>query len=235
MNDDEFHKMMSVDDLTYSTAYSDVVIDYREWHTYAGLEICNVTKSTRHGNELLGMSIQSATERGNSGNDNLAYLSGDDIRLGTDHTKVNVYESSNDMSVGNSISENQIESDSDLEDDLFFLAKDDDDLFSDSDDLLADESLEGTLDASFKSLPCTDVSAQTQHKNVGSRSVTELDPGVDLVSSRVPDQSDKSKKIDDFGSFCIFDEMPVEPCDNEVILSSPIDFVSSFTDAIDYA
>ena len=50
---------------------------------------------------------------------------------------------------GNSISENQIESDSDLEDDLFSLAKDDDDVFSHSDDgayLSADESLEGTLE-----------------------------------------------------------------------------------------
>ena len=125
MTDDEFHKMMSVDDLTYSTAFSDEVFDNGEWHTYGGLETCNVMKSTRHGNELLGMSIQSVTERGDSGNDNLTYLFGDDSRLGTDHTKADVYESSNDMSVGNSISENQIESDSDLEGDLVSLAKDD--------------------------------------------------------------------------------------------------------------
>ena len=121
---------------------------------------------------------------------------------------------------------------------FFSLAKDDDDVFSNSDDgdyLLADESFEWTLDASFKSFPCTDISAQTQHKNVGSRSVTELDPGADLVSSRVPDQSDKWEDIDDFCSFCIFDEMPLGPCDKEVILSSPIDFVRSSTDAIDYA
>ena len=65
--------------------------------------------------------------------------------------------------------------------------------------------------------------------------VTELDPGADLVSSRVPDPSDNWEEIDDFGSFCIFDEMPLEPCDNEVILSNPIDFVGSSTDAIDYA
>ena len=65
------------------------------------------------------------------------------------------------------------------------------------------------------SIPCTDVSAQPQHKNVGSRSVPELDPGTDLLSSRVPNSSDKWE--DNFGSFCIFDEMPLEPCDNEVI------------------
>ena len=65
MDDDVFHKMMSVDDLTYSTLFSG------EWHTYAGLVTCNVMKSTRHGNELLGMSIQSATERGDSGIDNV--------------------------------------------------------------------------------------------------------------------------------------------------------------------
>ena len=51
-------------------------------------------------------------------------MSGDDTKLGTDHTKADVYESSNDMSVGSSISENQIQSDSDLEDDLFILAED---------------------------------------------------------------------------------------------------------------
>ena len=74
MSDDEFHKMISVDDLTYSTAFSDEVFDNGEWHTYAGLETCNVMKSKRHGNELLGMSIQSASERRDSGNDNLTYL-----------------------------------------------------------------------------------------------------------------------------------------------------------------
>ena len=100
INDDEFHKMMSADDLTYSTAFSDEVFDNGERQTYAGLETCNVMKSTRHRNELLGMSIQSAIERGDSGNDNLAYLSGDDTKLGTDHTKADVYESSNDMSEG---------------------------------------------------------------------------------------------------------------------------------------
>ena len=94
-------------------------------------------------------------------------------------------------------------------------------------------SLEGTLDASFKSVPCTDVSAQPQHRNVDSRSVPELDPGTDLLSSRVPNPSDKWEG--DFTSFCIFDEMPLESCDNEVIFSSPFDFVGSSTDAIDYA
>ena len=117
-----------------STAFSDEDFDNGEWHTYAGLETSNVIKSTRHGNELLGMSIQSATERGDSGNDNLTYLSGDDTKLGTDYTKAYVYESSIDMSVVNSISENQIESDSSLEADLFLLAKNDNDIFSDSED-----------------------------------------------------------------------------------------------------
>ena len=38
MDDYEFHKMMSVDDLTYSTLFSDEVFENGEWHTYAGLE-----------------------------------------------------------------------------------------------------------------------------------------------------------------------------------------------------
>ena len=36
MKDDDFHKIMSVDDLTYSIAFSDEVFDNGEWHTYAG-------------------------------------------------------------------------------------------------------------------------------------------------------------------------------------------------------
>ena len=135
--------MMSVDDLTYTIAFSDEVFDNGEWHTYAGLENFNVIKPTRHGKEPLGKSIQSATEKGDSSNNNLTYLSRDDTKLGNDHTKADVYESSNDMSVGSSISENQIPSDSDLEDDSFSLAEDNE-ICSDSDDgayISADESL----------------------------------------------------------------------------------------------
>ena len=64
MSDDDFHRMISVDDLTYSIAFSDEIFDNGEWHTYAGLETCNVINPTRHGKELLGKSIQSATEKG---------------------------------------------------------------------------------------------------------------------------------------------------------------------------
>ena len=230
MNDDDFHRMMSVDDLTYSVAFIDEVFDNGEWHTYAGLETCNVMKSTRNGNELLRMSIQSATERGDSGIDNLTYLSGNDTKLGTDHTKADVCESSNDMSVGSSIDENGIQSDRDLEDDLFSLAENDD-IFSNSDDgayISADKSLEGTLDASFKSIPCTVVSSQEKHN------LTDLDPSAVLRSSEVPGPSDKWEDVD-LGSCCVFNELPLEPCDNEVILSSPIDFVGSSINAIDYA
>ena len=35
--------------------------------------------------------------------------------------------------------------------------------------------------------------------------------------------------------FCISDEMPLKPCDNEIIFSSPIGFVGPSTDVIDYA
>ena len=165
MDDDDFHRMMSVDDLTYSIAFNDEVFDNGEWHTYAGLETCNVIKPTRHGKEPLGKSIQSTTEYGDSGNDGLSYLSGDDTKLGTDHTKADVHESSNDMSVSSSIGKNQIESDSDLEDDLFSLAEYNK-ICSESDDgayFLADESLEEVLDAFSKSSPCTVVSSQEKH------------------------------------------------------------------------
>ena len=151
MDDDDFHKMMSVDDLTYSIAFSDEVFDNGEWHTYTCLETCNVIKPTRHGKETLGKGVQSNPAKGVSGNSNLTCLSGDDTKLGTDHTKADVYESSNNVSVSSSISENQMQSDSDLEDDLFSLAEDND-ICSDSDDgsyFLADERLEEVLDASF--------------------------------------------------------------------------------------
>ena len=45
MRDDDFHRMMSVDDLTYSIAFSDEVFDNGKWHTFAGLETCNVHKT----------------------------------------------------------------------------------------------------------------------------------------------------------------------------------------------
>ena len=230
MEDDDFHRMMSVDDLTYSIAFSNEVFNNGEWHTYAGLETCNVIKLTRHGKEPLGKSIQSTTAKGDSSNSNLTYLSGDDTKLGTDHTKVDVYESSNDMSVSSSISENQIQSDSDLENDLFSLAEDNE-ICSDSDDgayILADESFEEVLDASSKSSPCTVVSSQEIH------SLTDLDPCTVLRSSEVPNPWDRWEDVD-LASCCIFDEMLLETCDKEDMFSRPIDFASSSTDEIDYA
>ena len=71
IDDDDFHRMMSVDNLTNSIAFSDEVFDNGEWHTYAGLETCNVIKTIIHGKELLAKSIQSATERGDSSNDSV--------------------------------------------------------------------------------------------------------------------------------------------------------------------
>ena len=134
------------------------------------------------------------------------------------------------MSVGSSISENQIQSNSDLEDDLFSLAEDNE-IFSDSDDgvyILADESLEGVLDASSKSTPCTVVSFQEKH------SLTDLDPSTVLRSSEVPGPSDKWDDVN-LAFCCVFKDLPLEPCDEEVILSGHIGFVGSSTDEIDYA
>ena len=133
--DDDTSSTMSVDDLTYSTLINDEVVDNGERHAGlkpcdTGLETCDELKPTRHGNELLNNSIQSAIERGDSGIDNLTCLSGDDTKLGTDHTKADVYESSNDMSESKSINENQSESDMDLIEDI----SSDDEIYSDTDD-----------------------------------------------------------------------------------------------------
>ena len=96
--------------------------------------------------------------------------------------------------VGNSISEDQTESDKDLEDGFFS----DDEIYSDSDDgdyFSTGKSLEGTLDfGSFKSFPVL------MHQ-------LRLCLGADLLSTEVPDPSDKWED-DDFG-FCLFDEMPL--------------------------
>ena len=54
---------------------------------------------------------------------NLAHLSGDDTKVGTDHTKADVYESSNCLLVGDSISEDQNDTDIDLDDKFFSLAR----------------------------------------------------------------------------------------------------------------
>ena len=129
-DDDVFHKVISVDNLAYSTLYNDEDGDNGERHAglkpcKTGLETCDVLKPTRHGNETLG-SIQS-TDKGDSGIDNIAYLSGDDTG-GTDH--IQVYESSGNMLVSHSISKNQSKSDRDLKDDILSQ----DEIYSDTDD-----------------------------------------------------------------------------------------------------
>ena len=191
MDYDDTSNIMSVDDLTYSTLFNDEVVDNGERHAGlnscdTGLETCDELKPTRHGNELLEKGIQSTTEKGDSGIDNLTCLSGDCTMLGTDHTKADVYESSSDMSEGKSISENQSESDTDLVEDI----SSDDEIYSDTDDgeyFLAVESLEETLEIELlsTSVPCTVVSSQIQC------SLTDLDPSADFKSSEVPDQNDK--------------------------------------------
>ena len=147
------------------------------------METCDELKPTRHGNELLNNSVQSAIERGDSGIDKIAYLSGDDTG-GTGHTQV--YESRENMLDSKSISENQSESDVDLIEDI----SSDDEIYSDTGDgeyFSAVESLEETLEIEPLSTsgPCTVVSFQDKH------SLTDLDPSTALRSSEVPDPWDK--------------------------------------------
>ena len=97
--DDDTSSTMNVDDLTYSTLFNDEVVDNGERHAGlnscdTGLETCDELKPTRHGNELLNNSIQSAIERGDSGIYKIACLPGDDTG-GTGHTQV--YESRENM------------------------------------------------------------------------------------------------------------------------------------------
>ena len=231
--DDDISSTLSVDDLTYSTLINDEVVDNGERHAGlkpcdTGLETCDELKPTRHGKELLSKSIQSTTQ-GDSGIDNLTYLSGDDTKLGTDHTKADVYESSNDMSESKSINENRSESDMDLIEDI----SSDDEIYSDTDDgeyFSTEESLEETLEIEplFTSSPCTVVSFQNKH------SLTDLDPGTALRSSEVPDPWDRWEDVD-LVSLCVFDEMPMEIYDQNAVHSSPVGFVSSSVDIVDYA
>ena len=224
--------MISVDNLAYSTSYNEEDGDNGERHAGlkscgTGLETCDVLKPTRHGNEPLGRCIQGITDKGDSGIDNIAYLSGDNTRLGTDHTKTDVYESKENMLDSHSISENQSESDMDLVEDISY----DDEIYSDTDDgeyFSTEESLEEILDfGTFTSSPCTVVSFQDKH------SLTDLDPSTALRSSEVPDPWDKWEDVD-LASFCVFDEMPVEIYDQNAVHSSPVDFVSSSIDIVDY-
>ena len=226
-DDDVFHKVISVDNLTYSTSYNDEDGDNGERHAglkpcETGLETCDVLKPTRHGNEHL-RSIQRA-DKGDSGIDNIAYFSGDDTG-GTGHTQV--YESSNNMLDSKSISENQRASDMDLVEDI----SSDDEIYSDTEDgeyFSAVESLEEILDfGTFTSSPCTVLSFQDKH------SLTDLDPSTALRSSEVPDPWDKWEDVD-LASFCVFDEMPLEVYDQNAVHSSPVGFVSSSIDIVDY-
>ena len=228
-DDDVFHKVISVDNLAYSTSYNDEDGDNGERHAglkpcERGLETCDVLKPTRHGIEPLGKCIQSITDKGDSGIDNIAYLSGDDTG-GTGHTQV--YKSRENMLDSHSISENQSESDMDLVEDI----NSNDEIYSDTEDgeyFLTEESLEEILDfGSFQSSPCTVVSFQDKH------SLTDLDPGTALRSSEVPDPWDKWEDVD-LASFCVFDEMPMEIYDQIAVPSSPVGFVSSSIDIVDY-
>ena len=231
-DDDVFHKVISVDNLAYSTSYNDEDDDNGGRHAglkpcETGLETCDVLKPTRHGNEPLGKCIQSITDKGDSGIDNIVYLSGDNTRLGTNHTKTDVYESKENILDSYSISENQSESDMDLVEDI----SSDDEIYSDTDDgkyFSTEECLEEILDfGSFQSSPCTVVSFQDKH------SLTDLDPSTVLRSSEVPDPWDKWEDVD-LASFCVFDEMPMEIYDQNAVHSSPIDFVSFSIDIVGY-
>ena len=231
-DDDVFHKVISVDNLAYSTSYNDEDGDNGERHAglkpcETGLETCDVLKPTRHGNEPLGKCIQSITDKGDSGIDNIAYLSGYNTRLGTDRTKTDVYESKENMLDSKSISESQSESDMDLIEDI----SSEDEIYSDTDDgeyFLREESLEEILDfGTFTSSPCTVVSFQDKH------SLTDLDPSTALRSSEVPNPWDKWEDVE-LASFCVFDEMPMEICDQNAVHSNPVDVVSSCIDIVDY-
>ena len=63
--------------------------------------------------------------------------------------------------------------------------------------------------------------------------MTDLHPGTALRSSKVPDQWDKWEDVD-LASFCVFDEMPMEIYDQNAVHSSPVNFVSSSIDIVDY-
>ena len=63
--------------------------------------------------------------------------------------------------------------------------------------------------------------------------MTDLDPGTALRSSEVPDPWDKWEDVD-LASFCVFDEMPMEIYDQNAVHSSPVGFVSSSIDIVDY-
>ena len=93
---------------------------------------------------------------------------------------------------------------------------------------MAVESLEEILDfGTFTSSPCTVVSFQDKH------SLTDLDPITALRSSEVPNPWDKWEDVD-LASFCVFDEIPLEIYDQNAVHSSPVGFVSSSTDIVDY-
>ena len=63
--------------------------------------------------------------------------------------------------------------------------------------------------------------------------MTDLDPGTVLRSSEVLDPWDKLEDVG-LASFCVFDEMPLEIYDQNAVHSSPVGFVSSSIDIVDY-
>ena len=63
--------------------------------------------------------------------------------------------------------------------------------------------------------------------------MTDLDPSTALRSLEVPNPWDKWEDVD-LASFCVFDEMPLEIYDQNAVHSSPVGFVSSSIDIVDY-
>ena len=64
--------------------------------------------------------------------------------------------------------------------------------------------------------------------------MTDLDPSAVLRSSEVLDPRDKWEDVD-LASCYVFNDLPLEPCDKEVMFFRPISFADSSTDEIDYA
>ena len=64
--------------------------------------------------------------------------------------------------------------------------------------------------------------------------MTDSEPSTFLRSSKVPYPRDKWEDVD-LVSCCVFNDLPLEPCDKEVMFSRPFGFAGSSTDEIDYA
>ena len=125
MDDDVFHRMMSVGDWTYSPLFSDDVFENRDWHRYQDVENCEILgdHSRCSLDPCLWTSIQSATEPGKD-QDDLMSCTDSEASSCTGHTDCDESDSNSLYEVTSDEEETDYESAQEDDDEVAYFSAD---------------------------------------------------------------------------------------------------------------